>query len=197
MSRIKIEYPIGATPLDPDEVVGLVPNYITNQSELNELERDNILEATRWALGSKKHDCLNVSFCFDLHSRMFGQVWKWAGKVRQTDKNIGVPKEQILVRLKQLMDDTAFWIQERTYGFDEICTRFHHRLVFIHPFANGNGRHARLMTEVLQTVYNETPFSWGNSDLYASQSLARKDYIAALKLADQGDFSALIRFVRS
>ena len=196
MSRIEIEYPPGATPLDPDELAGLIPNYITNQGELNELERENILEATQWALDGKEHDCLNISFCFDLHKRMFGNVWKWAGKARLTDKNIGVPKEQIAVRLKPLFDDTAFWIQAKTYNFDEIGARFHHRLVSIHAFPNGNGRHARLMTEVIQTVNGENPFTWGSSDLYGSESLARKDYMAALKLADRGDLSALITFLR-
>lgn len=197
MSKIEIIYPPGATPLDPNELEGLIPDYITIQSELNELERGNIIEAARWAFGSQNHDCVNLSFCFDLHKRMFGKVWKWAGKQRLTDKNIGVPKEQITVRLKTLFDDTAYWMEHKTYAFDEIGARFHHRLVSIHAFANGNGRHARLMTEVIQSVNSEALFTWGSSDLYDSESIARKDYIKALKLADQGDFSALIKFVRS
>jgi Fic-DOC domain mobile mystery protein B len=128
---------------------------------------------------------------------MFAKVWKWAGTPRLTDKNIGVPKEQIPMKLKPLFDDTTYWIQEKSYTFDEIGARFHHRLVSIHAFPNGNGRHARLMTEVIQTVHGETPFTWGSSDLYGSESNARKDYIAALKLADRGDFSPLMQFVRS
>ncbi len=196
MSKLEIQYPAGATPLDPNELGGLIPNYITNQGELNQLERENILEATRWALGRVSHDCLNISFCFDLHKRMFSKVWKWAGKTRLTDKNIGVPKEQIIIKLKPLFDDTAFWIQKKTYGFDEIGARFHHRLVSIHAFPNGNGRHARLMTEVVQTVNGETPFTWGSTDLYGSESEARKEYLAALRLADRGDFKSLIEFVR-
>ncbi len=197
MSGIEIQYPPGSTPLDPNELNGLLPDYITTQNELNELERENILEGTMWALGNKKHDCLNISFCFDLHKRMFGKVWKWAGKIRQTDKNIGVPKEQIMMRLKLLFDDTTFWIQNKTYDFDELAARFHHRLVSIHAFPNGNGRHARLMTEVIQRTNGETPFTWGSSDLYTSESMARKDYIASLKLADQGQYADLIQFVRS
>jgi Fic-DOC domain mobile mystery protein B len=197
MSKVEFNYPPGATPLDPNELGGLIPDYITHQSELNELERENILEATQWALGSQNHDCLNLSFCFDLHKRMFGKVWQWAGKARLSDKNIGVPKEQITVRLKSLFEDTAYWIQHKTYAFDEIGARFHHRLVSIHAFANGNGRHARLLTEVIQGVNGEIPFTWGRSDLYDSLSHARRDYITALKLSDQGDFSALIKFVRS
>lgn len=197
MSKLEIHYPPGATPLDPNELGGLIPKYITTQGELNQLERANILEATKWALGSLKHDCLNISFCFDLHKRMFGKVWRWAGTLRLTDKNIGVPKVQINVKLKPLFDDTVYWIQNNQYDFDEIGARFHHRLVSIHAFPNGNGRHARLMTEVIQTVHGESPFTWGSSDLYESESEARKDYIAALKLADRGNYTSLIQFVRS
>ncbi len=126
---------------------------------------------------------------------MFAKVWKWAGQQRLTDKNIGVPKEQIGLKLKPLFDDTAYWIEKNIYSFDEIAARFHHRLVSIHIFPNGNGRHARLMTEVIQTVYGEPLFTWGS--LFHSESEARRDYIAALKLADIGDYSALIQFVRS
>ncbi|MBL7671214.1 MAG: mobile mystery protein B [Bdellovibrionaceae bacterium] len=196
MNKFEITYPPGATALDPNELVGLVPNYISTQWDLNHLERENILVAATWALGKSNHDCMNISFCLDLHKRMFSRVWKWAGKTRLTDKNIGVPKEQIFTKLKLLFDDTEFWIQEKTYGFDEIAARFHHRLVAIHTFPNGNGRHARLMTEVIQIVNGETPFTWGSSDLYSSESETRKDYLAALRRADKGDFDALIEFVR-
>ena len=197
MSKLEIQYPPGATPLDPNELGGLIPKYITTQGELNRHERENIVEAAEWALGSTRHDCLNISFCFDLHKRMFAKVWKWAGQVRLTDKNIGVPKEQIMMKLKPLFDDTAYWIENETYSFDEIGARFHHRLVSIHAFPNGNGRHARLMTEVIQTVNGEEPFTWGRSDLYDSESEARKDYLAALRQADQGNYQPLIEFVRS
>jgi len=196
VSQFEIKYPQGATPLDPNELAGLIPNYITNQGELNQLERENILFAATWALGKTNHDCLNISFCLDLHKRMFSKVWKWAGKIRLTEKNIGVPKEQILTKLKILFDDTQFWIQEKTYDFDELAARFHHRLVAIHAFSNGNGRHSRLLTEIMQTVNGEAPFTWGTSDLYGSESEARKDYLEALRRADKGNFTALINFVR-
>ncbi len=196
MSKFEIVYPPGATPLDPNELAGLIPNYITTQGELNELERENILAAATWALGKTNHECMNVSFCVDLHKRMFSKVWKWAGKARLTDKNIGVPQEHIFTKLKILFDDTKFWIHEKTYGFDEIAARFHHRLVTIHVFPNGNGRHARLLTEVIQIVNGEIPFTWGSSDLYSSESETRKNYLAALRSADRGDFTALIKFVR-
>lgn len=196
MSKLVVEYPPGATPLDPDEIAGLIPKYITTQGELNLLERENILEATTWGLGKTNHDCLNISFCLNLHKRMFSKVWKWAGTARLSDKTIGIPKEQINIKLKVLFDDTDFWIREKTYEFDEIGARFHHRLVAIHIFPNGNGRHARLMTEIIQLVNGEAPFTWGSSDLYGSESEARKSYIAALKKADDGNYKSLIQFVR-
>lgn len=196
MNKFVIEYPFGATPLDPDEIGGLIPNYITNQGELNVLERANILEAAEWALAKTNHDCLNVSFCLNLHKRMFKNVWEWAGKTRLTDKSIGIPKENILSKLKVLLDDTDYWITEKTYAFDEIAARFHHRLVAIHVFANGNGRHARLMSEVLQTVNGEAPFTWGKSDLDGSESEVRKNYLAALRAADQGNYEPLLIFLK-
>lgn len=196
MTKLNIKYPLGATPLDPDELAGLIPTYISTHAELNQLEKENILEATTWALGKTNHDCLNTSFCLDLHKRMFSTVWKWAGQIRLSDKNIGIPKEQIHTKLKLLFDDTDFWIREKTFTFDEIAARFHHRLVSIHAFANGNGRHARLMTEIVQTVNGEMPFTWGSSDLYSSESEARQDYLAVLKEADKGGYDPLIQFAK-
>ena len=197
MKNFNLHYPPGATPLDPNELGGLIPNYISTQTELNQLERENILEAATWALGKTNHDCLNISFCLDLHKRMFSKVWKWAGTTRKTDKNIGVPWQQANTKLKALFEDTDFWIRNKTYSFDELSARFHHRLVSIHAFPNGNGRHARLLTEVLQTANGESPFTWGSSDLYQSDSEARTQYIQALKSADRGDFSLLLKFVRT
>ena len=197
MSRFVIEYPPGATPLDPNELGGLIPDYVTTQGELNALERDNIVEAARWALTGRHRDVLNVSFCFDLHRRMFANVWRWAGAARRTEKNLGVAKEQILTKLKAVFDDTGHWMENKIYSPDEIGARFHHRLVSVHAFPNGNGRHARIMTEVVQLSGGERPFTWGSSDLDASGSGARADYIGALKLADENDYSWLVRFVRS
>lgn len=197
MSNLEIDYPNGATHLDPDEMAGLIPNYITSQGELNILEKENIIEATRWALRKRTHDCLNVSFCLDLHKRMFKKVWKWAGTQRQTNKNIGVDKIHIPMKLKELFDDVKYWIDNDTFNNDEICVRFHHRLVAIHAFPNGNGRHARLMTEVLQTFLEEPLFSWGaNPGSYNSDLEIREAYIKALKEADQGNYQLLFDFVR-
>jgi Fic-DOC domain mobile mystery protein B len=197
VSKLEIKYATGATELDPNELGGLIPSYITTQGELNTLERENILEAVSWALGKKHSDHLNVSFCFDLHQRMFKNVWKWAGKQRTTNKNIGVSKELIPEQLKLLFDDADYWIKNATYSPVEIGARFHHRLVAIHAFANGNGRHARMMADILLEQNGHQPFSWGNTDLYDNESSARKEYIASLKLADQGNIERLLKFVRS
>jgi Fic-DOC domain mobile mystery protein B len=139
---------------------------------------------------------LNISFCLALNKRMFAKVWKWAGTTRLSEKNIGVPKGQTGTQLKNLFDDTTFWIDQKTYRVTEIGARFHHRLVSIHAFPNGNGRHARLMTEAVQIVNGHPTFTWGNSDLYGSGSEARLDYLAALRAADKNQFDLLIKFVR-
>ena len=201
MKKVELEYPIGSTPLDPDELDALIPDYISTQGELNSLERSNIADAYLWAERTKLSDLLSASFILSLHKRMFGQVWQWAGKQRKSNKNIGVSKERIMQELGVLLNDVEFWIQKRTFSNIEIAARFHHRLVYIHVFANGNGRHARLMTEVLLKTLGEEPFSWGsiqdeNSQLETSVP-TRKKYIAALKAADDNDFEPLIKFVRT
>ena len=200
MSKIEIKYPSGATPLDPNELGGLIPDYITTQGELNTLEMENIVVASNWALSKKHTDFLNVTFCYDLHKRMFEQVWKWAGKQRQSNKNIGVSKEQIISQLKQLFDDTDYWIKHNSFGWNEIAARFHHRLVWVHAFVNGNGRHARLLTNILLRANGQEPFTWGNAthrELIDTESAVRKEYIAALREADNNSFDRLLKFATS
>lgn len=200
MKKFEIKYVRGATPLDPNEIEGLIPDYITAQGELNILERNNIVEAENWAYGKKHSDVLSITFCYELHKRMLGRVWKWAGQQRQTNKNIGVFKEQILTQLHLLFEDTKYWIKNKTYSWDEIGVRFHYRLVSIHPFANGNGRHARLMTDILLQSNGQQRFSWGMKTAQGSLDVEgniRKEYIAALKEADENKFDSLLRFVKS
>jgi len=199
MSQFPIHYPSGATPLDPDEMDGLIPDYITTQGELNALERENILEASNWAHGRRHSDILHATFVFDLHKRMFNRVWKWAGTQRKSNKTIGVSKEHISSELAQLLGDVKYWIEHSTYRWDEIATRFHHRLVSIHAFVNGNGRHARVMTEILLESNEQKVFSWGmntSAEALEVEGALRQEYISALKKADQGDYDALLRFVR-
>jgi len=192
-----IEYDDGATPLDYDELKGLLPTHITTHGELDFLEMENINQAIIWSGNLKTNDILNIEFICKLHKQMFSNVWKWAGKFRKSKKNIGIPYIQIEVELQTLCDDSQAWIEYDTYTPDEFAARFHHRLVFIHPFSNGNGRHARLMADViLEKLFIAEVFSWGGESL-ANHKKTREKYIKALKLADDHDYSLLLEFVRS
>ncbi len=185
----------GNTPLDDEEREGLIPTYITLRSELNEAEQANILEAQEWAY-RRKDDVLDQKFLNTLHQKMLGNVWKWAGQFRRSGKNIGVEAYQIVIELQNLIDNCKYWIEHETYDPDEIAMRFHHKLVFIHPYPNGNGRHARLATDLLLRSMGQKPFSWGRKGL-TNAGETRAQYIAALRAADRHDFEGLARFVRS
>ena len=191
------EVPQGATPLDPSEAEGLIPSHITTRAELDRWEQDNINEALAWIEKRRPKDVLSETFIKQLHRRMFNHVWQWAGKLRRTEKNLGVPAYQISIELKVLCDDVSYWIDHQTFEPDEIAARFHHRLVYIHPFANGNGRHARLITDVfLEHTLRRPAFSWGQVNL-AGKGQDRALYIEALVAADRTDYQPLLAFVRS
>jgi Fic-DOC domain mobile mystery protein B len=194
---MEFNYPEGATPLDPNEVEGLIPTHITKREELDRWEQDNINEALAWVEERKPKDILNERFMKQLHEKMFCNVWKWAGTFRKSDKNIGVTWYKIPVDLKLLCDDAEYWIEHQPFPEDEIAARFHHRLVLIHLFPNGNGRHSRLMTDILlESVFNKLPFTWGRANLKKTGE-DRKKYIEALKSADNGKYELLLEFVRS
>lgn len=184
-----------ATPLTPDEREALIPSYITLRRELNEAEQANILDAEQWAF-SRKRDVLSEAFLKNLHKRMFDRVWRWAGEFRRTERNIGVDPLQIAVELRTLLGDCRYWIDNNTYPPDEIAARFHHRLVYIHPFPNGNGRHGRLATDLLLTSLDQPRFTWGRVNL-VDASATRQDYVTALRAADNHDIAPLLAFVRS
>ncbi|QYZ64681.1 MAG: mobile mystery protein B [Gammaproteobacteria bacterium (ex Lamellibrachia satsuma)] len=190
-----IEQDDASTPLSPEELEGLIPSYITLRSELNEAEQANILEAEEWAF-NRKRDVLSEKFLNDLHKRMFGRVWKWAGKYRRTGKNIGVDAYRIPLDLRQLLDDVRFWIENGTFPSDEIATRFHHKLVWIHLFPNGNGRHARTATDLLLVALGQLRFTWGRENLVDANE-TRQAYVDALRAGDQHDYEPLLAFVRS
>jgi len=192
---LNFNYPPGATPLDPDEAAGLIPAHITTQRQLNEWELANIVEGERWAFSRKRGDLLSVQFVKRLHKQMFGSTWRWAGIFRSTEKNIGMDPAQIATEIKKLCDDVVYQIEHKSYPLDEIAVRFHHRLTWIHPFPNGNGRHARLMTDLLLKQNGSKPFNWGNSDLVVPGEV-RDRYIAALRAADGRDYALLFNFVR-
>jgi Fic-DOC domain mobile mystery protein B len=187
----------GATPLDPDDIVGLKPRHVTTQGQLNEVEEANILKARLWSRRTRlKKDPLDYSFALRLHREMFGDVWEWAGSLRQREANIGIAPERIATQLRQLLDNTRVRIESQPAAIDRIATEFHHKLVSIHPFRNGNGRHARMLTDCLLEAYGRKPFTWGQTDLEAAGPV-RASYIEALQAADRGDYVALARFVRS
>lgn len=197
---VQFQYPKGATPLDRDEIDGLIPSHISTQGELNEAEQANIIKARQWGF-RKNRDILSDTFVRELHKRMFGEVWRWAGKYRLTAKNIGVPAHQVASGIGNLLADCEYWIQNSAYPFDELGARFHHRLVAIHPFPNGNGRHARLMTDVLMKSLGKPIFTWGamtsGSEVGANEDVVRNAYLSALREADEHRFEKLLIFVRS
>ncbi|MCU7937237.1 MAG: mobile mystery protein B [Candidatus Thiodiazotropha sp. (ex Dulcina madagascariensis)] len=184
-----------STPLSPEEQEGLIPSYITLRSELNEAEQANILDAEEWAF-NRKRDVLSEKFLTTLHKRMFGRVWKWAGTYRRTGKNIGVDAYRIPMELRQLLDDVRFWIENDTYPSDELAARFHHRLVWIHLFPNGNGRHARTATDLLLVTLGQAPFTWGRKNLVDANQ-TRQTYVDTLRAADHHDYEPLLNFVRA
>jgi Fic-DOC domain mobile mystery protein B len=190
----------GNTPLTPDELKQLKPS-LTLKSELNEWELKNILEANRWALSSRvllRRDPLTEPYLRELHKRMFDQTWKWAGKYRTTVKiNLGVPFHEIHDKIRILLDDARYWIEHQTFDWDEAAIRFHHRLVCIHPFPNGNGRHARLLADVIAVKNGREQFTWGSTTLAAGPG--RAEYIRCLQAADANndDIQGLLHFARS
>jgi len=188
----------GNTPLSPEEQACLLPNLSTRQ-ELNEWERQNVLQAFAWALDPRRvtrRDSLTEPYVRGLHRRMFNQTWTWAGRYRSTEKNIGIPHHEIRDALAGLLGDVRYWLDHRTFAADEIALRLHHRLVAIHPFANGNGRHARLMADVLAERQGQPAFSWGISAI-ARDSDFRRAYLEALRAADRHDMQLLLLFARS
>lgn len=195
---MKFNYPEGSTPLAPDELIQLIPIHITTQEELNAWEEKNILAAQQWALKALKNkDLVSVSFIQQLHLHMFNNTWKWAGEFRKSEKNIGIDWFQIPIKIKDLCNDVNYQINHKTYSKEEIAIRFHHRLVWIHTFSNGNGRHARLMADLLIMKHGKPRFSWGmHQNLYKAND-TRKLYINALRLADSGDYSKLLIFATS
>lgn len=192
---VKLDYPPGATPLDADELTSLIPGHITTQGELNEWEQLNIGDGEAWAHKPRK-DILNESFVRQLHREMFGKAWRWAGDFRKSDKNIGVDWPKIGLELRNLLDDARYQIDHATYPPDELAIRFHHRLVAIHPFPNGNGRHARLMADLLVERLGQPRFTWGRHGL-TNNNETRDRYIAALQAADGRNYAPLFAFARS
>lgn len=187
----------GQTPLEPDEKEGLIPRHIETKGGLNDWEQENILLAIKWLQRAKVAEVLTEGFCRDLHRRMFSKTWKWAGTFRKSDKNIGCDWTLVAVKQNQLFGNAKFWIEYETFPPDELAARFHHALVWIHPFPNGNGRHSRMMADALLKQLGQKAFSWGGGASMVSVNEARVQYLAALRAADKSDFTKLLAFVRS
>ncbi len=186
--------PGGATPLSEDEKDQLIPGHLVNREQLNEWEQRNILEAEQWAFSQRRKRVLSADFVRALHRRMFDRTWKWAGSFRTTDKNIGVPAHQIPTALRNGLDDAEYWLENEIFPIPEAAVRLHHRLVSVHPFPDGNGRHARLAADVLLFNLNQLRLDWGGTGLVSSGP-KREEYITALKAADAGDFNPLLQFL--
>ena len=196
---LKIEYIDGQTPLNEEERDGLRIPSITTREELDEFEQLNIEKAIQWTFGKKlkTEQLFSEKYIKELHKRMYGEVWKWAGTFRTSEKNIGIKSYLIAIELKQLLDDAIFWKENNTYNSEELAIRFKHRLVSINCFANGNGRHSRLMADLIMgKLYNCEFFSWGSANLVKATE-TRSNYIKAVRKADNNDIEPLISFAKS
>ena len=189
-----MELVAGQTPLDEDELAGLIP-ALTTRAELNAFEQSNIYDAAVWAHKSRtlKKDLLSVKSLTLLHSKMFNKTWRWAGQFRQTAKNIGVEVHDVQNQLGQLIGNANYWLDNETFSMTEIAIRVHHKLVWIHLFPNGNGRHARLVADLLLHFKNQPSLSWGGASLDL-EGTTRNQYLAALKSADLGNLNPLLSF---
>jgi Fic-DOC domain mobile mystery protein B len=196
LSDIFVEPDDAATPLTPEETRDLIPADISYRRELNAAEQENIARAQDWAMNTRRRDLVSEKFIKDLHRQMLGDVWRWAGDFRTSQRNIGSDYWRIAVELRQLLDDARTWVACNTYPPDEIAVRLHHRLVQIHPFPNGNGRHARLMADLLVMQLGGKRFSWGRASLRKADT-ARARYIEALHAADNHDIAPLLAFARA
>ena len=189
--------PAGATSLDGEELEGLLPSHLVSRSQLNEWEQQNIEAALLWLSRQRRPRPLEEAWLRRLHREMFGQSWRWAGQYRSSGKSIGADWRQIRMQVPALLADIAYQVEHRVEPVDQIAVRFHHRLVSIHPFPNGNGRHSRLIADVLIEQLGAPRFSWGGSSSLVDASALRQQYIAALQQADRGDISALLAFARA
>ena len=196
---LDLEFGEGQTPIDEDEREGLLIQTITNRRELDEFEQLNIEDALEWTIRRKfsVETILSENFVREVHRKMFGRTWSWAGEFRTSNKNLGVDKMMIREELKKLFDDGTYWIAHRVFSPDEIAVRFSHRMVSVHPFPNGNGRHSRLMADVLVNhVFDLPVFTWGSATVVQTGEV-RKKYLAALKEADGGNLGPLTTFART
>jgi Fic-DOC domain mobile mystery protein B len=196
--------PAGATPIEADDLSGLIPAFVATRADLNQVEYENIAQALPWAIrqvrlgGSLR--LFEDAFVFELHRQMFSDVWTWAGSKRRRETNIGVSPAEIPMALQQALDDARYWHEHDTYPVDHRAARIHHRLVVVHPFPNGNGRCTRLIADLYLQSVGSPPFSWASGRLDGdpeAQRNVRRAYVAALEAAPADDCDALVAFARS
>ncbi len=196
---LDFKYQDGQTPLNEDEKEGLKIKSITTQKELDEFEQLNIEKAIEWTIHAnlKPEKILTEKFIKDFHKKMYRDVWKWAGEFRRTEKNIGISWTQIGIELKKLLEDTKYWVENETYLPEEIAIRFKHRIVAIHCFPNGNGRHSRIMADIIiESIFGKEIFTWHKSNMVKADEI-RKSYILALREADKGNIAPLVEFAKN
>ena len=185
----------GHTELSEQDRLGLIPTYIATRGELFDAEQRNIAQALLRRPPSIAA-LLDDAYLRRLHRAMFHQVWEWAGQYRIRETNIGIAFEQISSEIRNLVNDTRTWVDYSTYEQDEIAVRFHHRLVAIHAFPNGNGRHGRIAADYLVVSLKREPFTWG-FHLDTDTDELRAAYLHALRRADRGDIDELLAFSRA
>ena len=196
---LELDYVDGQTPLSEEEKDGLLIKTITTHNELDELEQLNIEKAIEWTIKTKfkKDQVLTERFIKTLHKKMLGNIWSWAGEFRKSEKNIGIKWVMIGIELKALLDDTKYWIENKTFPNEEIAIRFKHRLVNIHCFPNGNGRHSRIMADIImESIFGEEAFSWNQSNMVKANQ-TRKNYLQAIREGDNGNIQPLIDFAKN
>ena len=192
----------GNTPIRPEEAEQLIPR-ISTMAERNEYEALNIVQSREWAFSSrtmKSTNPLEETYVRMLHAKMFDKVWKWAGTYRKRELNIGCDPREIMQRIPQLLANTQYWLEHKTFAFDECLIRFHYQLVSkIHPFPNGNGRHARMIVDVVAVKFERPEFTWGAGENFVAEGKARATYLAALRALDmnENDVKPLLEFARS
>jgi len=191
----------GNTALDAEEREGLIPQHIVSRDELNQWESLNLRAAHEWLAARRASDVLSVEFLGELHRRMFGRTWAWAGAFRKSDKTISPHHWTEVPRLmRDLVENTRAQhgaSDKSPESVDDIAMRFHHSLVRIHPWPNGNGRYGRVATDLLLRQWERPEFAWGDAGDLTTTGTARARYIEALEKADGGEFETLRAFVRS
>jgi Fic-DOC domain mobile mystery protein B len=183
-----------ATPVD--DISGLIPTHITNKDQLNEWEVNNIIKAAGKYLGRRKTRAITLEMIKNVHRDMFNETWQWAGQFRRVDLSIGIDWHKINEEVKKLADDIEYWENDKkSPTIFERSVRIHHRLVKIHPFKNGNGRHARMMSDIFLYSHGHKMPIWPSHELIIRTNI-RDKYIGALAKADKNDYGPLEKLTR-